>query len=359
MSASGNRYVFAYQPTLTFTSTNTTKTYGDTTVPALAYTVSGYQTGAANAYLGDSAANTFTGAPSLSSATLPADEQVGGGPYAITVGAGSLSSTNGYAFAFNSTGLLSVTKRAITVTVDPNQHKTYGDGDPALYTYTVSDLGNGIALAGSLTRDAGENAGAYAIGRGTLTDANNTNYDITYVGADFTIGKRAITVTVDQGQGKVYGDSDPATYTYSVSNLGGLTLTGSLDRVAGENAGTYAIGQGTLDVSNPNYIVSFNGADFTIARRAVTVTANSGQGKTYGNADPSSYLYTYSDLGTGVALVGALDRTAGENVGGYAIGQGTLTNAANSNYDITFDSSTFNIGKRAVTVTVSANQGKT
>ena len=359
VSATGNRYVFNYQPTLTFKSTDTSKVYGDTTVPALAYTVSGYQAGVANVYLGDSAANTFTGAPSLSSAGTSSTADVGSGPYAITVGAGSVAALNGYGLAFSSTGMLTIAKRAITVTADADQHKTYGDDDPASYTYTVSDLGNGIALAGSLNRAAGENAGTYAIGQGTLTNANNSNYDITYAGADFTINKRSITVTVDQGQGKIYGDSDPGAYTYSASNLGGLTLTGSLDRVAGENVGTYAIGQGTLDVSNANYDVNFVGADFTIGKRSVTVTANSGQGKTYGDADPSSYGYIYSDLGNGAALVGALDRASGENVGTYAIGQGSLTNAANGNYDISFVGSDFSIGKRSVTVMANSGQGKT
>ncbi|WP_027030775.1 MBG domain-containing protein [Mesorhizobium loti] len=360
VSASGNRYVFAYQPTLTFTSTNTTKTYGDAAVPALAYTVSGYQTGVANAYLGDSAANTFTGAPSLSSATLPADEQVGGGPYAITIASGSLIGLNGYGFAFSSTGVLSVAKRAITVTADPDQHKTYGDGDPASYTYTVSDLGNGIALVGSLDRAVGENAGSYSIGQGTLTNASNTNYDITYVGANFTIDKRAVTVTADLGQGKTYGDADPASYTYTVSNLGsGVALTGSLDRVAGEDAGTYAIGQGSLDVSNANYDISYVGSNFTIAKRAITVTANTGQGKTYGNADPASYGYTVSSLGNGEALVGDLDRATGEDVGNYTIGRGSLTDVANANYRITYVGADFSIGKRAVTVTATAGQGKT
>ncbi|MEW6634249.1 MAG: MBG domain-containing protein, partial [Pseudomonadota bacterium] len=355
VSATGNRYVFAYQPTLTFTSTDATKTYGDTTVPTLAYSVSGYQAGVANAYLGDSAQNTFTGGPSLSSVGTSSTADVGSGPYAITISAGNLASPNGYAFAFNSAGTLTITKRAITVTADSGQGKTYGDSDPASYTYSVSDLGNGVALSGSLDRVAGENAGTYAIGQGTLTNENNSNYDITYVGADFTIAKRAITVTVDQGQGKTYGDSDPSSYTYSVSNLGnGVALTGSLDRAAGEDAGTYAIGQGTLDVSNANYAVTFVGADFTIAKRAVTVTATSGQGKTYGDADPSSYSYTYTSLGNGAALVGALGRASGEDVGDYAIGRGTLTDAANSNYDITFVSSDFDIGKRAVTVTATS-----
>ncbi|WP_217572145.1 MBG domain-containing protein [Mesorhizobium sp. GbtcB19] len=358
VSATGNRYVFAYQPTLTFTSQNASKTYGDAAMPALTYTVSGYQAGVANAYLGDSAGNTFTGAPSLSTPNTLATQQLGAGTYTITVGAGDITVLNGYGLAFDSAGRFTVARRAVTVTADADQHKTYGDADPA-FTYSVSDLGSGVALVGSLDRAAGEDAGTYAIGQGTMTNANNSNYDITYAGADFTIGKRAITVTVDPGQGKVYGDSDPAAYTYTASNLGGLTLTGSLDREAGEDAGTYAIGLGTLDVPSSNYDVTFVGADFTIGKRAVTVTVDAGQHKSYGDADPSSYDYSHSDLGNGAALVGDLDRVAGENAGHYAVGRGTLTDAANSNYDITFVGSDFDIDRRAVTVTVDAGQHKT
>ncbi|TPJ74609.1 MBG domain-containing protein [Mesorhizobium sp. B2-7-1] len=435
VGASGNRYVFAYEPTLTFTSDNASKVYGDA-MPALSYSVSGYQAGVANAYLGDSALTAYSGTPTLSAPNTLALQQLGAGTYMITIDAGDVAAQNGYALAFNSTGRLSVAKRAVAVTATPGQSKTYGDADPSSYGYTYSDLGTGASLVGTLSRDAGENAGSYAIGQGMLTSANNANYDISYVGADFTIDKRAVTVTVDQGQSKIYGNADPSLYTYSVSNLdGGVTLTGSLDRVAGENAGTHAIGEGTLDVSNSNYDIAFVGADFTIAKRAITVTADAkgraygdvnpaltyqvtsgnlvgsdsligslatsattasgvgtygitqgtldngnyaisyigadltvgkrsvtvtataGQGKTYGNADPSSYSYAYSDLGGGAALVGALDRAAGENAGGYAIGRGTLTDAANSNYDITFVGADFTIAKRAITVTADA-QGR-
>ncbi|WP_281055310.1 MBG domain-containing protein, partial [Mesorhizobium sp. M7A.F.Ca.CA.004.08.1.1] len=360
VSATGNRYVFNYQPTLTLKSENAAKTYGDTAMPALTYTVSGYQAGVTNAYLGDAAANTFGGAPSLSTATLSGNEQVGSGPYAISISTGNVAASNGYALAFNSAGLLSIAKRAVTVIATSGQGKTYGDVDPSSYAYSVSSLGTGVALVGTLGRDVGENADMYAIGQGTLTNGNNSNYDITYVGADFTIGKRAVTVTASAAQGKTYGDGDPSSYGYTVSNLGsGASLLGALDRVTGENAGTYAIGQGNLGVSNANYAITYVGANFTIDKRAVTVTANAGLGKTYGNADPLSYGYAVTDLGTGVALVGALGRSAGEGVGTYAIGRGSLTDAANANYDISYVGAGFSIGKRAVTVTADSGLSKT
>ncbi|WP_027030776.1 MBG domain-containing protein [Mesorhizobium loti] len=358
--ATGNRYVFAYQPTLTFTSTNASMVYGDS-IPTLTYSVSGYQAGVANAYLGDSATTAFTGAPTLSTPATLATQPLGAGSYTITIDAGNVGGLNGYAVAFNSAGLISVAKRMVTVSANSGQGKTYGDADPSSYGYTYSDLGSGTALVGSLDRDAGQDVGTYAINQGSLTNAANANYDISFVSNDFTIAKRAITVTATAGQGKTYGNADPSSYGYTYSDLGtGAALVGSLDRASGEDVGSYAIGQGSLtNASNSNYDISFVSNDFSIGKRAVTVTATAGQGKTYGNADPSSYGYTYSDLGTGAALVGSLDRDAGEDVGTYAIGQGSLSNANNANYDITYVGSNFSIGKRAITVTADTGQGKT
>ncbi|WP_161634515.1 MBG domain-containing protein [Mesorhizobium loti] len=316
------------------------KTYGDAD-PSLGYSVSDLGSGAA-----------LVGA---------LDRATGEDVDTYAIGQGTITNAANSNYDITYVGAdFSIGKRSVTVTANSGQGKTYGNADPSSYFYTVSDLGNGAALVGTLDRAAGEAVGTYAIGQGTLTDANNSNYDISYVGSDFTIGKRAITVTANSGQGKTYGDSDPLYYGYTVSDLGnGVDLVGSLDRVAGESAGTYAIGQGTLASSNADYDITYVGADFTIGKRAVTVTANAGQGKIYGDADPSSYGYSYSDLGNGVALVGALDRASGENAGTYGIGQGTLTNADNSNYDITYVGADFSIAKRAVTVTATAGQGKT
>ncbi|MGM8363812.1 MBG domain-containing protein, partial [Flavobacterium sp. ARAG 55.4] len=105
-------------------------------------------------------------------------------------------------------------KIPITVTANPSQTKIYGENDPVL-TYTVTpDLLSGDSFTGTLTRDAGENIGNYAITQGTLSAGNN--YSITYVAKDFAITAKPITVTADASQTKVYGTVDP-TFTYSVS----------------------------------------------------------------------------------------------------------------------------------------------
>ncbi|RUZ81109.1 hypothetical protein EN943_01445 [Mesorhizobium sp. M7A.F.Ca.US.006.01.1.1] len=317
------------------------KTYGDADPLSYGYSVS----------------DLGSGASLVGSLDRAVGEDVG----AYAIGQGTLTSADNSNYDISYVGAgFSIGKRSVTVTADAGQSKTYGNADPLSYGYSVSDLGSGVDLVGSLDRAVGEDVGTYAIGQGTLTNALNSNYDVSYVGADFSIGKRAVTVTANSGQGKTYGDSDPLSYGYAVSDLGsGVDLVGSLDRAAGENAGTYAIGQGSLETSNANYDITYVGADFTIGKRAVTVTAVANQGKTYGDNDPLSYGYTYSGLGNGVALVGALDRAAGDNVGSYAIGQGTLTNTHNSNYEISYAGADFSIGKRSVTVTASSGQGKT
>jgi hypothetical protein len=82
---------------------------------------------------------------------------------------------------------LTVTTRPITVTADP-QDKLVGDPDPELtYQVTEGSLAFSDTFTGTLTRDAGEDVGVYAILQDTL--ALNENYDLTYVGNYLTIHK--------------------------------------------------------------------------------------------------------------------------------------------------------------------------
>jgi hypothetical protein len=132
-------------------------------------------------------------------------------------------------------------------------------------------------------------------------------------------------VTAD-AQSKTYGDADPS-LTYSSSGLvGSDSLSGSLSRVSGENVGAYAIGQGSLDAGS-NYTINFTGADLTIAAKAVRVLADV-QSKSYGDADPS-LTYEVDGLVGSDSLRGSLERAAGENVGTYAITQGSLSGGSN------------------------------
>ena len=325
----GSNYVLSFvdgnlaitPATLTVEAQDKSKVYGDAD-PTLTYVVSGLKNG-------DSAASVVGG-----ELTREAGENVGN--YGIINDSLALLSNN-YVLQFHD-GVFSITPAELTVTAN-DQSKVYGDADPKL-TFEVSGLKRGdtatsVLNAGTLERESGENVGQYGIHQGTL-DLNGQagqNYVLHYVDGDFYITPATLTVDAD-GKTKVYGDFDPA-LTYSVSGLKNGdaradVLAGALSRAEGENVGTYAIGQGSLDLTSgkgQNYVLSFTGDDFTITPASLIVTADSTT-KVYGDLDPK---LTYSVAGlkngdsqTEVLNGGALSRAPGENVGDYAIGQGEL-----------------------------------
>jgi hypothetical protein len=280
--------------------------------------------------------DTFTGALSRRNG-----EDIG--TYAIN--AGTLNAGTNYTIAFVSADL-GITIKSISVTANPGQTKVYGDVDPVLsYTVVPALVGSDI-LGGALSRTVGENIGsAYAIGIGTLA---NPNYSITFTGDYFGITAKPITVTATAGQTKVYGDVDPTlTYTVSPALVGSDAMAGAISRIAGENAGSYALNAGTLDAGS-NYTISFVSNNFTITAKPITVTADAGKTKVYGSADPV-FTYTVSEtLASGNNFAGALSRATGENVGLYAINPGTLS--VGTNYNISFVSKNFTITQKAISV---------
>src|SRR5207237_325162 len=112
-----------------------------------------------------------------------------------------------------------------------------------------------------------------------------------------SITPATLSVAAD-AQTKVYGSSDPA-LSYKVSGLQfsdtESVLTGHLDRAAGEDVGSYAIGQGTL-AADSNYTLAFTGNVLSITARPVTVTADA-TSKVYGDLDPAlTYQITNGSL---------------------------------------------------------------
>ncbi len=315
---------------LTVTADARNKTYGDAD-PTLTYQVT-----SGSLVSGDSLSGNLT---------RVTGESVGG--YAIQQG--TLTAGSNYMLTYVGANL-TISARAITVTADA-KNKTYGDADPALtYQITSGSLAFTDTFSGALTRAAGEGVGTYAILQGTL--ALGTNYSLSYVGANLTIGQRAVTVTAD-AQTKVYGNADPS-LTYQITS-GSLAFsdafTGALTRAVGEGIGNYAIQQGTLAL-NGNYALTYVGANLTITARPITVTADA-KSKTYGDADPAlTYQITSGALAFSDAFTGSLTRVSGESANTYAIQQGTL--ALNSNYMLTYVGANLTISARAITVTADA-----
>ena len=81
------------------------------------------------------------------------------------------------------------------MTPNEGQCKTYGEDDPTL-TYSVDNIVSGESLSGSLSRADGSDVGNYAITQGGVTDANNSNYTITFTsGKTFAITQKTVGIT--------------------------------------------------------------------------------------------------------------------------------------------------------------------
>ncbi|KQQ86617.1 MBG domain-containing protein [Massilia sp. Leaf139] len=200
-------------------------------------------------------AGSLVGGDTLSGAlTRAAGENVG----SYVIDAAALANGNYLVTAIN--GTLTVAPRALTVAVN-DAAKRYGDADPLLGYRIVSGslVGNDV-LGGAPLRALGEDAGSYAIDGSSLA---NGNYVLTVTDGRLTIAQRPIAVGAD-AVSKLAGAADPQ-LTWRLTNgslVGNDTLTGELARVAGEGAGSYAIGQGTL--GNRNYAIGFTGAALRI-----------------------------------------------------------------------------------------------
>ena len=248
---------------------------------------------------------------------------------------------NNYTLIFG-IGHLFVDPKELTITAS-DQFKTYGD--EFIFTgteYTPDGLVNFDSVtSANLTSDGSPAAASvsgspYAIVVREAVGTGLENYDIVYVDGEFTVAERPITITAD-ALSKTYGDADP-TLTYAIT-AGSLAFsddfTGTLERVTGETvAGSpYAISQGSLSLGT-NYTLTFVGADLSITKRAITVTADA-MSKLIGTADPTfTYSITAGSLGFSDAFTGALDRDPGETAGTYAITIGSL--ALTEDYEITF-----------------------
>ncbi|MDD4148865.1 MAG: MBG domain-containing protein, partial [Bacteroidales bacterium] len=278
------------------------------------------------------------------------------GSYAITQGTLSLGTNYNLSFVGAN---FQINVNSLIVTIDSDQTKEYGDADPVFTFTTSSPIAPWDNFSGVLEREEGEFVGEYAINQGSL--ALNSNYHLLFSGVpvDFEITQKTITVTANPNQTKHYGEANPATYTYThVGTLAtGDNFSGALSRQPGEDIGTYNILQGSLWIS-PNYIISYNGDVFEILQGEIVVSANAGQTKIYGNANPVEYTYAYTGtISVFDSFTGSLTRVSGEDVGNYEIQQGSLS--LSSNYNITYNPNNFEITQKPISVTADANQSKT
>jgi hypothetical protein len=279
-----------------------------------------------------------------------------------TIGGGSYGDAFVAKFTFETQ-----TTTALTTSASPS---TYGD--TVTFTAAVTAQGSPVA-SGTVDFKEGNTILASMVplsGSGTasfsISSLSAITHTITasYSGASAfvassgsvqqVVNKKAASVTPTAAT-KVYGSADPVLTGSTSGFLAADGVTASFSRTAGETVagGPYTIGA-TLSPAGAlgNYTISYNTANFTITARPITVSADA-EGKTYGDSDPAlTYRITAGNLVSGDGFSGSPTRTVGENVGSYAINQGTL--ALSSNYALTYISANLTITARPITVTASS-----
>jgi predicted esterase len=322
---------------LTINAQNQTKSYG-----AALPTFTASYTGFVN---GDTASSLDT--PVNLSTTATPSSNVGN----YTIVASGAADANYTITQVN--GTLTVTAAPLTVAADLRT-KIYGDSDPALmYQITAGNLFGSDGFTGSLSRVAGENVGSYAINQGTLSAGGN--YSLTFIPTNFTITPRLLTITA-QDKTKSYGAALP-TLTASYSGFVNGDTASNLDSpvslsttaTSSSSVGSYTIvASGAVDA---NYTITNVNGILTVTPAALTVAADP-QAKIYGDDDPVlTYQIIAGNLFGSDGFTGSLSRVAGENVGSYAINQGTLS--AGSNYTLIFIPTNLAIMPRLLTITAS------
>jgi hypothetical protein len=207
VTAPGDRYVFAFDPTITVASINDSKTYGTDVTSRVAtdFVVSGLEPGIAGAFLGDSASAVFSGTPDVTSLGSPARASVAGGPYPITVAQGTFAASDGYTLVLDSAGKLTVAPLPITFSV-ANATSTYG---------TAATLGAatlfGVLPGDTVDPTVGAFLGTAQVAIGPRTPAGVYSQEVTTLSnPNYTIaasGNTPGTLTID-----------PKTVTYSVAD---------------------------------------------------------------------------------------------------------------------------------------------
>src|SRR5690606_4018543 len=180
----------------------------------------------------------------------------------------------------------------LTITPATVDGITLADG-----SFTYDGTAKSLAIAGTLpvgTSVAYSDNSRTDVGTQEVTATiTGPNYEDSILKADLTVTPVALSIITATGQTKIYGTADPM-LTYSSTGLVvGDNISGALSRTAGENAGLYAINQGTLSAGG-NYTINFTSADFEITPATLEVTADAGQSKVYGNADP---VFAYTATG--------------------------------------------------------------
>jgi trimeric autotransporter adhesin len=342
VSQTGNRYVFANNPgTLTVTSTNQTKTYGQNGAPivASAYNVTGTFVNAAtfgSVFTQDTVANTVTGSATSTGSAVTANV----GSYAIDVT--PVTATTGYTLTKNSTGNLTANPAVVNLAGTRIYDATTAFNAGVFGTFATGINGEDLNLSGAGSVASANVGAAQTLTTGTLALTNGTglasNYTLTGGTHTGTITPAALTVTGATTVSPYTSLAQTNTFS-STGLLGADSVTAVTGLATGTNVATYADNLSAATGSGlGNYTISYVNGSLQVTPVALTVTANNAT-KLQGNANPpfSSSFVGFVGGETSAVLTGLLDHstpaTAASPVGSYAI---TPFGLSATNYAITF-----------------------
>ena len=247
-----------------------------------------------------------------------------------------------------SSGTFEITKAPLTIKVDADQFKIYGDDKEEVYSYSVSGLMGNDAIDVLLSREQGENVGSYKI---NLQNINNANYEVNYIFSYYKIIARKL-IIVAEDKTKYFEEQDcELSYRITYGTLKtGDSLQGSLKREEGEEVGVYNIDIGSLN--NDNYQIIFKPAQFTILPSDLNIKINNVV-TTYGVDAPLSFS---ADRNFNQSMIkGNIEREQGNNAGEYLVTKGSLQS---KNYNLIITNGIYTIQPKNANV-VATNTVKT
>lgn len=231
------------------------------------------------------------------------------------------------------TGDSSGTLGSDTITTDSAGSFTYSyilDGIEGLYTIDV--LSGDIILATTTFTDASTFVSIAVGGQtGSLTygSAGTATYLVTVNRSGS--GNLDVALGISGLPAGATGSFSPSTVSFTGNTPSSKTSVLTISSVASTPAGTTTF---TVTGTAGSTTKTAYGTLTVDSQRAITVTADP-QSKVYGDADPDLTYQITSGLLVGTdTITGALSRNSGEDVGTYAITQGSLS--AGPNYDLTY-----------------------
>ncbi len=298
------------------------------------------------------------------SAAFADPDKADGKGVTVTLASGALTgaSAANYTVTVAGSPTANITARPVTVTAE-NKSKSSTAADPT-FTYhitsgsLVSRLGVADTFSGSLTRaNLGTNtAGTYAITTGTL--ALSSNYSLTVVPATLTISSKTVpSICWSAPAAITYGTAISATELNALARTDCATssdVAGTFVYLPASGAvltpGTHSITVTFTPTDGTTYDGNTETVSIVVNAKPITVTAEA-KTKVFGATDPAlTYTVPVGALVGSDTLTGALARAAGSNVGTYAINAGTLTDANNPRYVITFSAANFSITEKSLTI---------